>query len=329
MFESAPPTNAGSCPKRARRFIPLLCLLLFAQSLMAQDLLNFVHPPPENPGDQRHTYYWEILEAALEANKDTFGPYKLAAFDVPMSFSRATTEVESGNGRVNIVARATNLELESRLRPIAIPLDKGLLGFRLFLIRKAMQPQLAKVETLAQLKQFSIGQSPAWTDSKILAGNGFKLELEDNYESLFRMLAAKRFDLFSRGVNEIHSEWQAHRIALPDLAIDENLVLHYPMPRYFFVPRTVEGEKMAIRIEDGLKRMRKSGEFERRYQAYKKLVLADVKLAGRKVFSLSNPQLSRLAPTADKYWWEDLAAELNPKAATKTTPRKPAGKTAE
>lgn len=312
-----------------RTILLLLGALLIARGVSAQEPLSFVHPPPENAGDQRHTYYWELLEAALEANKENFGPYRLASFDAPMTFARAASEVESGSGRVNIVARATNLELESRLRPVPIPLDKGLLGFRLFLIRKTMQPKLAAIESIEQLKQLSIGQSTPWTDTKILAGNGFRLELSDNYESLFRMLAVGRFDLFSRGVNEIHAEWLAHREALPDLAIEERLLLHYSMPRYFFVPRTVEGERMAIRIEDGLKRLRKNGEFERRYQAYKKLVLSDVKLAGRKVFHLSNPELSSLAPLNDKYWWEDLATELKAEAGTKAIPRKPSARQAQ
>ena len=47
----------------------------------------------------------------------------------------------------------------------------------------------------------------------------------------------------------------------------------------------------------------------RRYQAWKKLVLADLQLPGRTVFRLPNPELSPEAPT-DKYWWDDLATEL-------------------
>ena len=312
-----------------RYFVLFVSVFLMNERLLAQAQLNFIHPPPENPGDQRHTYYWEILEAALEANKDRFGPYTLASFKAPMTFQRAVNEVESGEGKVNIVARATNLDLEKRLLPVPIPLDKGLLGFRLFIIRQEMQAQLNQVRTLKDLKQFTIGQSPAWTDVKILEGNGFRLALFNNYEGLFRMLAAGRFDLFSRGVNEIQSEWAAHRQELPNLAIEQNLIVHYPMPRYFFVPRTAEGQRMAVRIKDGLLRLRKSGEFERRYQAYKKLVLADIKLSGRKVFHLENSQLSSLAPTADTYWWEDLSAELDPRPGTKTIPRKPTPKTAE
>ena len=66
---------------------------------------------------------------------------------------------------------------------------------------------------------------------------------------------------------------------------------------------------MALRIEDGLQRLRRSGEFERRYQAWKKLVLKDIQLGGRTIFRLPNPELSPEAPLADKYWWDDLSSE--------------------
>ncbi len=123
------------------------------------------------------------------------------------------------------------------------------------------------------------------------------------------MLAARRFDLFSRGAVEIEAELASHRAL--GLMIDRQVLLHYPMPRYFFVPRTPEGERMALRIEDGLWRLRRSGEFERRYQAWKKLVLKDLELSGRIVFRLPNPELSPETPLADKYWWDDLASEVD------------------
>lgn len=272
--------------------------------------MRFVYPPPENLNDDRHTYYWRLLDAALAATRDTHGPFEAAAYGTPMTFQRAAAEVESGNGRVNIVSRATNLELEQRLRPVRIPLDKGLLGARLFLVTAQTQARLDTVNTLEELQRFTIGQGSSWTDVKVLQAAGFKLVLADDYEGLFSMLAAGRFDLFSRGVIEIDSEWRARRDRLPSLQIERRFLLQYPMPRYFFVPRTPEGEKMAERIEEGLRRLRASGEFERRYQAYKKVVFENLSLAGRIVFRLPNPQLSREAPLADPYWWDDLSAEL-------------------
>ena len=291
----------------ALRLLLLLCVLCAAA---CADPMRFVYPPPEAPGDERHLYYWQLLDAALASNRDQYGDYTMASFALPMTFQRAAAEVESGGGRVNIVSRATNLDLEKRLLPVRIPLDKGLLGVRLFLIMPETQPRLDQVRTLADLRQFTIGQSSSWSDVAILRAAGFRLVLANAYTPLFSMLAARRFDLFSRGAIEIESEWASHRDSVPGLMIEKRLLLHYPMPRYFFVARTPAGERMAQRIDDGLQRLRRSGEFERRYQAWKKLVLKDLELSGRTVFRLPNPELSPATPLADKYWWDDLAAEV-------------------
>lgn len=274
--------------------------------------MRFIYPPPESATDARYLYYWQLLDAALAANRAQYGDYMLASYDTAMTFQRAVAEVESGQGRVNIVSRATNRDLESRMRAVPIPLDKGLLGTRMFLVTPETQKRLEQVHTLDQLKQFTIGQGSTWTDVKVLDAAGFKLVLADDYNGLFAMVAAGRFDLFSRGAVEIEAEWRARKEALPNLMIEKRLLLQYPMPRYFFVPRNAEGERMALRIEDGLKRLRASGEFERRYLAWKKLVLKDLDLAGRTVFRLPNPQLTEAAPLNDPYWWDDLGAELAP-----------------
>ena len=289
-------------------FCRLICLLALCATARAETM-NFVHPPPEAAGDERHLYYWQLLDAVLAANREQFGDYTVKAFDTPMTFQRGVAEVESGNGRVNIVSRATNLDLEKRLRPIRIPLDKGLLGARLFLVMPNVQTRLDQASTLDELRRFTIGQSSSWSDVRILQEAGFKLVLTDAYLPLFSMLGAGRFELFSRGAIEIESEWRGHRDAVPGLMIEKKFLLHYPMPRYYFVSRTAEGERLAARIEDGLQRLRRSGEFERRYQAWKKLVLKDLQLSGRTVFRIPNPELSSETPLADKYWWDDLSSE--------------------
>ena len=292
-------------------------LLVFCAALHAQPM-RFVYPPPEAPGDERHLYYWHVLDAALAANRDVYGAYTLTPFAEPMTFQRAAIEVEAGGERVNIVSRATSRDLESRLLPVRIPLDKGLLGARLFLIMPQTQARLDAATTLTDLRRFSVGLGASWTDVRILKAAGFRLVLSDSYAPLFDMLAARRFDLFSRGVVEIAAELAVNRRRIPQLTIDRRFMLYYPLPRYFFVPRTREGERMAERIADGLQRLRRSGEFERRYRAWKALVLKDVPLAGRIVVRLPNPELSAETPLADSYWWDDLALEVG---ALSTRPR--------
>ncbi|MEI8631235.1 hypothetical protein P4S72_02255 [Vibrio sp. PP-XX7] len=44
--------------------------------------------------------------------------------------------------------------------------------------------------------------------------------------------------IFSRGLNEIFIEYETFKPQLPDLAIEQHLVLYYPWPKYFFVSKS-------------------------------------------------------------------------------------------
>ena len=77
--------------------------LLFASLAQGGEAMRFVHAPPEVSGDQRATYFWELLEAALESNRHIYGDYEIASYPVPMSHARTIAEMEAGDqGRVNI-----------------------------------------------------------------------------------------------------------------------------------------------------------------------------------------------------------------------------------
>lgn len=290
--------------------VVLILLGLLCGDLRAADAITISYPAPEVAGDARYQYYWSLLGAALEATRLDWGDFRLQEYPTAMSFERVLAEVAGGNGRVNILVRATNRELEGRLLPVALPLDKGLLGYRIFLTRRDVLPGLEKVRSAQDLKAFSFGQGRNWSDVPVLVANGFRVETGSDYQALFRMLAGRRFDLFPRGVIEIAGEWSREQARQPEIVIERRLLLHYPMPRYFFVPRTKEGQKLARRIDEGLKRLVANGEFERRYQAYKREVLRGVALAGRRVIEIPNPGLSALAPPKGSPWWDDLSEEL-------------------
>lgn len=273
--------------------------------------MRFTYPAPENADDQRQVYYWRLLAAILESNRNQYGEYTLEAFPVPMNYQRIQLELESGGERVNIFAPGTSRVLEQKLLAIPLPLDKGLLGLRLFLIMEHQQVALEKVNNLDMLRRFRIGQRPSWTDTTILRHNGLEVVATDSFEGLFKGLEANRFELFSRGANEIRAEWISRRETVPGLTIEKHLALLYPLARYYFVPRTPTGEKMAERIRDGLQRLAATGEFERLYRAYKREVLRDLPLAGRRLFRLENPELSGFAPPlSDPRWWDDFSAEF-------------------
>jgi hypothetical protein len=127
------------------------------------------------------------------------------------------------------------------------------------------------------------------------------------------MLQAGRFDLFSRGINEIGEELQAGRALDPNLAIEQNLMLYYPLPRYFFFARTEDGERLAKRVEAGLQLLMENGQFETLYQKFKRQMLSGLNLSGRRVLRLENPTVSDQTPQSRREYRDTLSTELTPK----------------
>jgi ABC-type amino acid transport substrate-binding protein len=271
--------------------------------------MRYVRPQAEGVVDRRLDYYWDLLRAALDVTRSRYGPYELRSHPVLMNAERAAFMLDADQG-VTVIARTTSREREKKHLPIRIPLDKGLTGYRLFLIQAQTQGRLDNVRTLSDLAPFSIGQGNNWVDVEILRNAGLTVETGMGYEALFQMLSAGRFDLFSRGVNEIQRELEDGKARNPGLVIEKNLLLYYPLPRYYFFARTPEGEKLAKRVEDGLRELIRSGAFERRYQAFKTATLADLNLSGRRVFRMQNPTLSEETPLDDKRLWDNLTKEL-------------------
>jgi hypothetical protein len=271
--------------------------------------MRYIYPPPESGADVRMNFYWDVLEAALKATVGKYGPYELATGPKMMNPARAEIQL-THSSEITLMVRTTSMEREKTLLPIRIPLDKGLTGYRVFLIQAATQEKLATVRTLTDLKAFSIGQGAQWVDTDILRAAGLTVVTGGNYATLFNMLETGRFDLFSRGVNEVGQEFTSGVLTNSQLAVEKNLILYYPLPRYFFFPRTPEGALLAERVETGLRSLIKNGEFERRYQVFKKDVLKGLKLSGRHLFTIANPSLSPQTPLTDSTLWDNLSKEL-------------------
>ena len=227
-------------------------LLCCASRVMAAEPMRYIHPPPESNADVRLNYYWELLQAALEETTPRWGPFQITVSPNVISAARAELLL-AGSSDITITVRTTSTDREKTLQAVMIPLDKGLTGYRLFMTKAPTQQRLSQVRTLQDLKQFSIGQGINWIDGDILRNAGFNVVTGPNYDSLFAMLEANRFDLFSRGINEIGMEFNFASGQYPYLTIEKSLMLYYPLPRYFFFSRTKDGERLAHRVEEGLR----------------------------------------------------------------------------
>jgi ABC-type amino acid transport substrate-binding protein len=240
-------------------------------------------------------YPAQVLRLALqEAGAD----FKLQPSDTPMPQGRALQQLAAGEN-VNLVWSMTSKERELKLRPIRIPIDKGLLGWRLFLINKTNAATFARVKTLDDLRKLQAGQGHDWPDTDILRQNGLTVQGSASYEGLFKMLRAQRFDYFPRSIIEIWNEQKAY--GGTEFEIEKTLLLHYPTALYFFVNKN--DRALAKAIEIGLNTAIQNGKFDQLFQQTYGDVLQRAHVHTRTKLQLTNPLLPLATPLERKELW--------------------------
>lgn len=285
-------------------------LAAFCVGAVAHGADRIVYPLTSGGIDSRYDYDWAVLRAALHKTEAAFGSFSVQQYDIAMSPQRMEQELLSPQGHLNILVRSTNPSLEQRLLPVRLPVDRGLLSYRVFLVRSADLPRFAAVRTLDDLRKLRAGQGMDWADVPILRAAKLPTVEGRTYDGLFSMLDAGRFDYFSRSVDEAMREYDERSPQHPQLAIEPTLLLHYPLPRYFFLRRDAEGERLAKRITAGLEIMFKDGSLASLFQRYKHDVIARAHLQQRRVIDIPNPTLPPLTPLSrSELWYNPLTGK--------------------
>lgn len=273
----------------------LIGLFLLPAPLCATEALRY--PRPLDGLEQRNAYPLAVLRLALDKAGSDLAPEPSPH---SMAQSRALWELEQGR-EIDLLWSMTSRERERRLRPIRIPLDKGLYGWRVALVKRQARNPLAGIERPAQLARLRAGQGHDWPDSRILAHNQLPVVTSASYPSLFRMLEAGRFEYFPRSLLEIREE--AERPENAGLMVDSHLLLHYPTALYFFVGK--HDEALARQLETGLEAALADGSFEALFQRHFASSLARLQVHRRLLIELRNPLLPAETPLARRALWLD------------------------
>jgi hypothetical protein len=271
--------------------LAVLGLVFAALANHSESKTLVIYPKQESA----NTFPEQVLRLALhEADMD----FELRASDTPMPQGRALQQLASGKD-VNVVWSMTSKEREQKLRPIRIPIDKGLLGWRMFLINKVDAAKFAKVKTLDDLRQLQAGQGHDWPDTEILRFNGLNVQVSTSYESLFTMLRAQRFDYFPRSIIEIWDEQRS--FGGTNFEIERTVLLHYPTAFYFFVKK--DDRNLAKAIETGLNTAIANGKFEQLFQLTYGDVVQRARVQSRTKLQLANPLLPPSTPLERSELW--------------------------
>lgn len=290
--------NNANLKKMIIKYYIFIFLLLCSGQASACNLL--LHTGSESVKDQRSQYFIDVLRLALDKTPDLGECFTLKALQSPMYQARALKSLDKDYG-VDIVWSMTSKERETKFLPIRIPLLKGLLGFRTFIIRRIDEEKFANIQSLKELQSLVIGQGRNWPDTKILRANNFSVVEGGSYDGLFKMLQLKRFDYFPRGVTEIWEELLAHQGK--DLIMEQTLLLHYNAPIYFFVSK--KNTALAERIERGLILAIKDGTFDTLFMnnsVYKKY-FGQLRIESRRTIELNNPFLTAETPLGNINLW--------------------------
>lgn len=257
--------------------------------------------PPATSAEEVHEYrLWyrnfdsPAVYAALKLAFDKtpeYGDYRITR-SIEMVQGRALLELrrDPAERQLDIANVATSPAREASLNAVPLPVDGGLLGFRVCVVRKDQLQKFEGVTSVEELAErgISIGQGAHWPDTDILRANGVTVVTNTRFETLFTMLAGGRFDCFARGVSEVF--YDLDQVHNHDLAIEPTLLLAYPMPSYFFVGP--EDHDTAQRLQLGLERAIEDGSFARFLSDYYGRAVDSLNLERRQILILKNPFLS-------------------------------------
>jgi hypothetical protein len=280
-------------------FCVLLCMI---SPVQAEDL--FIVDPPLSDTDKRNEYNDLLLREILNKTVPVYGPYKLSYAITYMERDRLLTEMVRGE-IVNVTAQATRPSWEASLIPIRIPVDKGILSYRILLIKKKNQPLFAKIKTLDELKKLKFGVGAFWSSYPVFVADKFNVVTGEHYDGLFNMLMSERFDCFPRGINEAFIEYDDRKNSYPDLAVENSILIYTPLPKYYFV--SPKKPAFAKRIKEGLEQMIRDGSFDRIFYAHHKLWIEQTNFRSRKYFYVPNPYLTKETPLDKKEYWFDIS----------------------
>lgn len=242
----------------------------------------------------------------MALDKVGLGDLKLNSVTEKLSREQAFVRMESG--KIDLMWLNTNKELESRFIPIRIPMYKGLMSYRVLMIRQGNEARFTNIQGFDDFKNIKAGLGRFWTTTKIFKAEGINSVLTTKPNNLYYMLEGGRFDYIPRGVIEITPEFDKYA-DLP-LSMQNDLLLYLPTAVYPYVSR--KNPELAAKLAEGMRMLIDSGEFDSYFkttQIYKE-ALNLISQNRWKVIHINNSILPKETPLSDDSLWVSFGQYL-------------------
>lgn len=253
--------------------------------VLAGDLLLTLRAP-ESRTDRRQAYDNAVLRLALDKTLASHGGYRLTQ-SPPMNKLRALLSAQQQSyPNFLTITGPDEGRAAAGLVPVPFPHYLGATGYRVCFVAPAARAAVAASPDLQALRHFTHVQGAGWADGPILRANGFQVQDAASYESMFRMVAMNRVDLFCRSVLEVRNEALAHA-ELRGLQLDASFALVYDLPQFFYTHR--DNRALVERLSLGLRKAYADGSLLALFREHLLPSLRFADLTRRRLFRLETP----------------------------------------
>lgn len=274
----------------------VVCLLLICLPLAFLWYSTSSHPGTTiklwngNKTPSRQAYEREVLEAVLAVTVKGYGdiPLQIDNTDLPDPADEAAIFRTGGFDIFGTVAGNPKLAAEEKTI-IPRPLMKGLLGYRVLIVRAAERDKFATMTSAAELQQLRLGIPLGWADAELFRHNGFEVVEAGSFDDLFARQLAQAFDYTAFGANEVEEVFAQKAVPVGGLLQDESMVIYYPFPLVFYV--NPNNPELALRIDQGLQVIARTGELDRIFERHFGSLVEGLNLRKRRLIRLDNPFL--------------------------------------
>ncbi len=282
----------------------MIMLILLSHTTLALD----IRLPITSNYQQRDSYQIALLELLLSKLP---GPHNISVSQSTYSQSRIISALQDADADINLYWMGSSRELEATLQAIPIPIYRGLMGYRVFIIHKHKQALFDSVNGLKDLQNYLGAQGVGWSDNHILHEAGLN-QYVTSYENIFRMInKGRHLDYFSRSIAEAYIEVESRSRQLPELRVEDKLLLVYPFAMFFFAAR--DNKKLANSLLQGFKIAYKDGSFLEFFYAHPsiRLMMAKADLQTRLKISIPNTLMTRETLEIDRKYWHEHNVEAS------------------
>ncbi|WP_421712286.1 amino acid ABC transporter substrate-binding protein [Alteromonas abrolhosensis] len=276
--------------------IAAFALCSFVVTMAEAATWTITYPRPIDDSDARAQYPIALLKLALDK---TGVNYELRPSDRILLTGKAMRQLRE-NREVNVVWSMTDSQREKELTPIRIPIAKGLIGLRVFVINQNKKAKFDNVLSLTDMRKLVPIQGEEWPDTKILQANGFNVFTVPEFREAYDMIKQGKGDFFPRSVMEVDAELEAEG-RRNNFYLEPSMALYYPTAMYYFVSGS--NKTLANLIETGLNRAIDDGSFDALFESTYAPILESLGVNERKIFTLENPLLPIETPLTNSALW--------------------------